>query len=103
MYNKNSILLSGQVNEAALTLMAVGSKVQALESLHVAQSRALAFKVLALLKKNDEANIEPVLEEAVMMETAKLMFELRMRKGFDYFCDKLGKKGEELRSELGTF
>ena len=58
--------------------------------------------MLPLLLETDRDSMDQVLEEAVMMETAKLLSELGMKKGFEYYCDKLGRKGEELRLELGS-
>jgi len=96
------LVLQGQTRQAAVTHLAVGSAVAALECLHVGQFRELAHKMLPLLLETDRDSMDQVLEEAVMMETAKLLSELGMKKGFEYYCDKLGRKGEELRLELGS-
>ena len=54
--------------------------------------------MLPLLK---EEGVDQVLEEAIMMETANMMSDIGMKSAFSYYCDKLGRKGEELRLELG--
>ena len=56
---------------------------------------------MPLLLENDGDGVDQVLKEAIMMETAKLMSELGMKKAFGYYCDKLDRKGVELRLELG--
>ena len=90
------------MKEAAVALLAVGSGVQALECLHVGQFRDLAHKIMPLLMEEEGISVDQVLEEAVMMETANLMSELGMKKAFEFYCEKLGRKGEELRLELGS-
>jgi len=95
------LVQTGQTKEAALTLLAVGSSLQALECLHVGQFRDIAHKIMPLLLENDGDGVDQVLKEAIMMETAKLMSELGMKKAFGYYCDKLDRKGVELRLELG--
>eukprot|EP00092_Neocalanus_flemingeri_P029430 GFUD01031956.1.p1 GENE.GFUD01031956.1~~GFUD01031956.1.p1 ORF type:complete len:979 (+),score=386.47 GFUD01031956.1:514-3450(+) len=98
------LVLAGQVRQAVLTLLAVGAgvSVPALECCHVGQDRDLAHKMMPLVMETDRDSVDQVLEEAVMMETAKLMSELGMKKAFEYYCDKLGRKGEELMLELGS-
>ena len=54
--------------------------------------------MLPLLKRE---SVDQVLEEAIMMETAKMMSEIGMKTAFSYYCDKLGRKGMELRLKLG--
>jgi len=92
------LVQTGDLHEAILTLVSVGSKLQALQCLHVGQCRDLAYKMLPLLK---EEGVDQVLEEAIMMETANMMSDIGMKSAFSYYCDKLGRKGEELRLELG--
>jgi len=96
------LVQAGQVKKAAVVLQAVGSGVQALECLHVGQFRDLAHKMMPLLMEEGGINVDQVMEEAVMMETANLMSELGMKKAFEYYCEKLGRKGKELRLELGS-
>ena len=62
----------------------------------------MAHKIMPLLMEEEGISVDQVLEEAVMMETANLMSELGMKKAFEYYCEKLGRKGEELRLELGS-
>ena len=88
--------------EAAVTLLGVGSPLQAVECLHVGQYRNLAHMMMPLLLETEGYSEDQVLEEAIMMETAKMMSEIGLRKAFEYYCDKLGRKGEELRLELGS-
>ena len=91
--------VSGSTKKAALTLLAVDSAIQALESLHAGQFRDLTNKLMGVLMTTEK--IDPVLQDAIMMESAKLMVDLQIKKGFDFYCDRLGKKGDELRLELG--
>jgi len=98
----DSLVQAGHVKEAAVTLLGVGSPLQAVECLHVGQYRNLAHMMMPLLLETEGYSEDQVLEEAIMMETAKMMSEIGMRKAFEYYCDKLGRKGEELRLELGS-
>ena len=39
-------------------------------------------------------------EESVLTETVKMMADLEYRQGFEMYCDKLGDKATEIKSEL---
>jgi len=91
----------GLTRQAVLTLLAVGqSPMPALECLHVGQFRDLAHKMMLLLMETE--SVDKVLEEAILMETTKMMSELGMKNAFEYYCNQLGRKGEELKAELGS-
>ena len=89
-------VFTGRLQDAALLHASVENWSACLEVLHLGQYRGLAAR---LLHHISEA-VDPVLAEAIWMEAARFLFEIGHRSGAIYFCDKIGKKGEELKQEF---
>jgi len=100
----------GRVKEACLAHLASGRKQAAIETLHLAQERGLAARLLPLLDKvckenseedsEEQARLVTCLREAVTMEAARWLEEIGQCEAALECCDSLGEKGKELKIEL---
>ena len=59
----------------------------------------LAYKLL-LMTQAAGITVAKEVEESVLTETVKMMADLEYRHGFEMYCDKLGDKATEIKSEL---
>jgi len=90
------LVKEGRIEEAALLLASVENWGSCLEVLHLGQHWSLAARLLHHL----DNSAEPVLSEAIWLEAARFLFEAGHRDGANYFCDKIGEKGAELKKEF---
>ena len=95
----DQLMAGGQLQAGILTLVAAGQHSQALKALLGAKMIDLAHKLL-LLTQAAGISVTKEVEESVLTETVKMMADLEYRQGFEFYCDKLGDKALEIKSEL---
>jgi len=85
-----------RIQEAALLHASVDNLDACLEVLHLGQYRSLAVRLLHHMS----GPAEPVLAEAVLLEAARFLFEVKHLVGANMFADKVGDKGVQLKQEF---
>ena len=95
----DQLAAAGQLQPAVVALLAAGQHSAALRTLVAARRPDTAHRLL-LLAREAGAEVEAAVEESVLTEAVRMMADLELQHGFELYCDQLGDKAAQLKTEL---